>query len=207
MGRHGCGGTLAEELGISTRSSRGEDSGNNSRRNQKQCFAFLNTPMPEEQEGTTDDPAPGQNWQWLHELMRITIPAAQHEVFQHLFWRLNSCHLRQICVPTLKCRPWCMCDARCGKPKRKNQARIDECRIAKARLSQGGFAREAGQLKSRRLAAAPRATSTFRDGLPCTVLRSTHWTSPSLTHAGAHVPWHQARFTAAQPHSSSTRTA
>ena len=30
----------------------------------------------------------------------------QHLVFQHLFWPVNSCHLRQIRVPMLKLKPW-----------------------------------------------------------------------------------------------------
>ena len=30
---------------------------------------------------------------------------SQHLVSQHLFWRLNTCHLRQICVSTLIRKP------------------------------------------------------------------------------------------------------
>ena len=34
---------------------------------------------------------------------------SQHLVSQHLFWRLNTCHLRQICVSTLIRKPCVQC--------------------------------------------------------------------------------------------------
>ena len=49
----------------------------------------------------------GKVWNPLQAYNTVSTPVflSQHIVSQHLFWRLNTCLLAQICVSTLKRKP------------------------------------------------------------------------------------------------------